>query len=68
MLFVFFVILYFFVFWFEIVILGVVVIGVYEWVNMLGICEWFKKFIFMVVVFVICIVLLLVVDISLIWY
>ncbi len=56
------------IWWFEIVIAAVVGLGGYEWANMSGIKERPKKILFMIVMFVSCIVLAMLVDNSMIWH
>ncbi len=56
------------IWWFEIVIAAVVGLGGYEWANMSGIKERPKKVLFMLAMFVSCIVLALLVDNSKIWH
>lgn len=56
------------IWWFEMVIAGVVALGGYEWANMSGITGRPKKILYMIATFVICVLLTLAVDSSMIWY
>ncbi len=56
------------IFWFEIVIAGVVAIGAYEWANLSGVSARPKKALFALAAFAICSVLSLLVDEKTIWY
>ncbi len=63
-----FAILFLPVFWFEIVIAGVVGIGAYEWANMSGFIQRPQKIVFMIAAFVVCMALSFHIDSNAIWY
>lgn len=54
--------------WFQIAIAGVVALGGYEWANMSGMRERPKKIMYMIATFIICVLMSLAVDTSMIWH